>query len=76
MAVERNRARRILRAAWRQVASTVEEGHDVVLVARQGIRGAKMQDLNSDIHASEEYRRAMIPVFTERALAAALSRAS
>ena len=40
------------------------------------LAGAKMQDVNSDIHASEEYRRAMIPVFTERALSAALTRAS
>ena len=37
--------------------------------------GAKLEDLNSDIHASQEYRRAMIPVFTERALAGALARA-
>ena len=37
--------------------------------------GATMEDLNSDIHASQEYRRAMIPVFTERALARARSRA-
>ena len=37
--------------------------------------GATLEDLNSDIHASEEYRRAMIPVFTERALAGALARA-
>jgi carbon-monoxide dehydrogenase medium subunit len=36
--------------------------------------GAKIEDLNSDIHASKEYRRAMIPVFTERALTAALAR--
>ena len=38
--------------------------------------GAKLKDINSDIHASEEYRRAMVPVFTERALAGALARAS
>jgi carbon-monoxide dehydrogenase medium subunit len=38
--------------------------------------GANLQDLNSDIHASEEYRRAMIPVFTARALTAAMARAS
>lgn len=31
--------------------------------------------VNSDIHASEEYRRAMVPVFTRRALEAALRRA-
>ena len=32
-------------------------------------------EVNSDIHASAEYRGAMIPVFTRRALAAALARA-
>ena len=36
--------------------------------------GAKLEDVNSDIHASEEYRRAMVPVFTERALKGALAR--
>ena len=36
--------------------------------------GAKLQDVNSDIHASEEYRRAMVGVFTERALKGALAR--
>jgi carbon-monoxide dehydrogenase medium subunit len=37
--------------------------------------GAKLQDVNADIHASEEYRRAMVGVFSERALKAALARA-
>ena len=37
--------------------------------------GAALEDINSDIHASREYRRAMIPVFTQRALMAALDRA-
>lgn len=36
--------------------------------------GAAMEDINADIHASREYRRAMIPVFTQRALTAALAR--
>lgn len=36
--------------------------------------GAKLEDINSDIHASREYRRAMIPVFAERALTRALAR--
>ena len=36
--------------------------------------GAKLQDVNADIHASEEYRRAMVGVFVERALKAALTR--
>jgi aerobic carbon-monoxide dehydrogenase medium subunit len=38
--------------------------------------GAGIKDVNSDIHASEEYRRAMIPVFAARALAQAAARAS
>jgi aerobic carbon-monoxide dehydrogenase medium subunit len=36
--------------------------------------GAGVQDINSDIHASEEYRRAMIPVFAQRALTQAMAR--
>jgi carbon-monoxide dehydrogenase medium subunit len=36
--------------------------------------GVKLQDVNADIHASEEYRRAMVAVFTERALKGALAR--
>ncbi len=36
---------------------------------------ANVEELNSDIHASEDYRRAMIKVFTRRALEAALARA-
>ena len=47
-AVDRNRARRILRAAWRQVASQVRND-DVVLVAREAIVGAKTQDLVADM---------------------------
>ena len=36
--------------------------------------GAELADVNSDIHASEEYRRAMVPVFARRALTRALAR--
>ncbi len=48
-AVERNRARRILRAAWRDVAPQAQAEHDVVLVARPGIRGARTQDLVAEM---------------------------
>lgn len=34
-----------------------------------------LQNVNSDLHASEDYRRAMVPVFAQRALTAALARA-
>lgn len=40
------------------------------------LAGSSVIDVNSDLHASEEYRRAMIPIFTRRALARALARAS
>jgi carbon-monoxide dehydrogenase medium subunit len=39
------------------------------------IAGRTLKDINSDIHASAEYRRAMVPVFTKRALVKAVSRA-
>ena len=35
---------------------------------------ATLDEVNSDIHASQSYRRAMIPVFTRRALEAAIGR--
>jgi carbon-monoxide dehydrogenase medium subunit len=38
------------------------------------VAGQDLQDVNSDIHASADYRRAMIPVFTRRALTAAMAR--
>jgi carbon-monoxide dehydrogenase medium subunit len=39
------------------------------------LAGARIEDVNADIHASAEYRRAMVAVFTERALAVAIARA-
>jgi ribonuclease P protein component len=48
-AVDRNRARRILRAAWFDVARGVGNGYDAVLVARAAIRGAKTQDLVAEM---------------------------
>ena len=48
-AVQRNRARRILRAALREIAPRGVDGHDIVLVAREGIRGARTQDLITEM---------------------------
>ena len=45
------------------------------LAAAAALAGAGLDAVNADIHASENYRRAMIPVFTRRALEAALARA-
>ena len=44
-AVARNRAKRLIRAAWRQLAPTVEPGWDFVFVARTRTPGAKMQQV-------------------------------
>jgi ribonuclease P protein component len=47
--VARNRARRILREAWRGLAPSVDDGIDAVFVARETIQGAKTQDLESEM---------------------------
>jgi len=43
-AVQRNRARRVLRAAWTQVAALAAE-RDAVLVAKETMAGASTQEL-------------------------------
>lgn len=43
--------------------------------AMNAAAGASVDDVNSDIHASEDYRRAMVPVFARRAIEGALARA-
>ena len=48
-AVSRNRARRILRAAWRELAPRVVDGYDVVLVARTSIAGARSEELVAEV---------------------------
>lgn len=42
--------------------------------AAAAIADAELRDVNSDIHASEAYRRAMVKVFTRRAIERAASR--
>jgi carbon-monoxide dehydrogenase medium subunit len=49
------------------------QGKDGVGKATQ-TAGADLSSVNSDIHASEEYRRAMVGVFAKRAVLAALAR--
>jgi ribonuclease P protein component len=48
-AVARNRARRLLREAWREVAPRLRGNYDVLAMARSDIRGAKMQDVKTDL---------------------------
>ncbi|MGH9219832.1 MAG: FAD binding domain-containing protein [Vicinamibacterales bacterium] len=46
-----------------------------VIAAASANAGSGLADLNADLHGSADYRRAMVPVFTRRALEKALSRA-
>jgi ribonuclease P protein component len=48
-AVARNRSRRLLREAWRELAPHIRRNHDVVAVARPEVRGAKMQEVKADM---------------------------
>jgi ribonuclease P protein component len=48
-AVARNRARRLLREAWRQLWPRTTDGHDVLLVARGPFGRARVQDLALEI---------------------------
>ena len=47
---------------------------DTVQAWRRAQRAMTVGDLNSDLHAAKSYRRAMIPVFTKRALLRAMER--
>jgi ribonuclease P protein component len=50
-AVQRNRSRRLLRAAWSQIADRAEEGTDVVLVARRNILEIGSAEVAGEISA-------------------------
>ncbi len=44
-AVQRNRAKRVIRAAWRELAPTVPQGYDLIFVARGRTTVCKMQQV-------------------------------
>ena len=48
-AVVRNRARRILREAWRLAKERIVDPCDVVIVARRGIVGSSMQEAQHEL---------------------------
>ena len=50
-AVQRNRARRILREAWRSLAPLVPRESHVVVVARGGILGARTKELEAEMRS-------------------------
>jgi carbon-monoxide dehydrogenase medium subunit len=47
---------------------------DATTAAAAAIAGDGLDDINADIHASADYRRAMVKVFTRRALEGARAR--
>jgi carbon-monoxide dehydrogenase medium subunit len=47
---------------------------DATIASASAVAGDGIDDLNADIHASADYRRAMIKVFTARALKEAAAR--
>jgi ribonuclease P protein component len=49
-AVVRNRARRLLREAWRSLRSRSAGDHWIVFVARPEVAGAPLQDVIRDMH--------------------------
>jgi len=50
-AVERNRAKRRARAAWRAVSPAIVDGAEVVLLPRRGVLEAPFADLCEDLRA-------------------------
>jgi carbon-monoxide dehydrogenase medium subunit len=61
-----------LRTVEQALAGKPASNDTIVAAARQA--SGDLDVVNSDIHASADYRRAMVPVFTRRALDAALQR--
>ena len=53
---------------------TGQQPEQAAIDAAAGVAGNSLEDVNSDLHASEEYRRAMVKVFTRRALEGAVAR--
>ena len=54
-AVQRNRAKRLLREAYLNVKRAgIKTGYLVVLAAREEIRGKKMQDVEKELHRAFE----------------------
>jgi ribonuclease P protein component len=48
-AVQRNRARRLMREGVRQTHKTLAGGYDIALIARQGLAGKQLADVQSDL---------------------------
>jgi ribonuclease P protein component len=60
-AVARNRARRLMREAWRVLAPEIPGGVDIVFVARTDIEGVGMQDVLADMRGALQRSGALSP---------------
>jgi len=60
-AVRRNAARRRLKNAWRSVAPRIQDGHDIVIVARHGVDDAPSRDVTAEMERLLEKRRVLRP---------------
>ena len=52
--VERNRSRRLMRAAYRSFESNVKSGYDIIFVARAAINGCKEPDVERQLKKTLE----------------------
>ena len=52
--VQRNRARRLMRAAYRAVEPNVKKGYDIIFVARAAINGCKEPEVERQLKKSLE----------------------
>ncbi len=48
-AVDRNRAKRLVRAAWQKYYPLVEPGYNVIVVARSRVKGATLEDVDKSM---------------------------
>ncbi len=52
--VERNRSRRLMRAAYRAIAPDIKSGYDIIFVARNGIAGCMEPEVERQLRKSLE----------------------
>ena len=52
--VERNRSRRLMRAAYRSVETNVKSGYDIIFVARAAINGCKEPEVERQLKKTLE----------------------
>jgi RNase P protein component len=64
-AVERNRARRLMKEAVRQRLSTIKPGWDLVWIARAGIAGVKLEAVSKAVDELLSRSRVALPVEAE-----------